>query len=43
MPKDKTIIKITKDNKTKIDLGRTTPKPSNILKPKQPKSKKQNK
>ena len=40
MSKEKKIVKITNDYKTKIDLGRTTPKPSNILKPKQPKTKK---
>ena len=31
---------ISKTNPSKIDLGRTTPKPSNILKPKQTKPKK---
>ncbi len=40
MSKEKNIIKITNNYKNKIDLGRTTPKPSNVLKPKQPKTKK---
>lgn len=40
MSKEKNVVKIVNDGQNKIDLGRTTPKPSNNLKPKQPKTKK---
>ena len=40
MSKEKNVIKIVSNGQAKIDLGRTTPKPSNLLKPNQPKTKK---